>query len=137
MRSGTAKRSAEVDVLPTLLPGFSGTALPDWVRRRLQEGLGGVCLFARNIASHEQLAALNAEILEANPRAVIALDEEGGDVTRLFADVGSPYPGNAVLGRLDDLDLSGAVAPTIVALVLWIVVPLAVGSVRWLRREVP
>ncbi|GAB2592756.1 glycoside hydrolase family 3 N-terminal domain-containing protein [Microlunatus antarcticus] len=98
-----------VDVLPTLLPGFTGTTLPDWVRRRLRGGLGGVCLFARNIADHAQLAALNAEILDANPRAVIALDEEGGDVTRLFADVGSPYPGNAVLGRLDDLELTEAV----------------------------
>jgi beta-N-acetylhexosaminidase len=99
-----------VDVLPTLLPGFSGTTLPGWLRQRLQEGLGGVCLFARNIADHDSLAALNAEILAANPRAVIALDEEGGDVTRLFADVGSPYPGNAVLGRIDDLDLTEAVA---------------------------
>ena len=97
-------------VLPTLLPGFSGTELPDWLRRRLLEGLGGVCLFARNIASHAQLAALNAEILAANPRAVIALDEEGGDVTRLFADVGSPYPGNAVLGRMDDLATTEALA---------------------------
>ena len=41
------------------------------------------------------------------------------------------------IGRVDDLDLSGVVAPTVVALVLWILVPLTVGSVRWLRREVP
>ncbi|GAA3566864.1 glycoside hydrolase family 3 protein [Microlunatus spumicola] len=106
----TTPTSTGVDVLPTLLPGFSGTTLPDWVRRRLREGLGGVCLFARNITDHDQLAALNAEILAANPRAVVALDEEGGDVTRLFADVGSPYPGNAVLGRLDDLAATEAVA---------------------------
>ena len=99
-----------MEVLPTLLPGFSGTTLPDWLRERLRSGLGGVCLFARNIASHEQLAALTAEIREANPAAVVALDEEGGDVTRLFADVGSPFPGNALLGRLDDLDLTRAVA---------------------------
>ena len=98
------------DVLTTLLPGFSGTQLPEWVRRRLREGLGGVCLFARNIASHEQLAALSAEILAANPLAVIAVDEEGGDVTRLFADVGSPFPGNAVLGRMDDLGTTREVA---------------------------
>ena len=102
--------TSAADVLPTLLPGFSGTELPDWLRTRLRDGLGGVCLFARNIADHAQLAALNAEILAANPRAVIALDEEGGDVTRLFADVGSPYPGNAVLGRLDDLAATEAVA---------------------------
>lgn len=41
------------------------------------------------------------------------------------------------IGRLDDLDLDGAVAPTIVSLLLWIVLPLAVGVFRWLRREVP
>ena len=41
------------------------------------------------------------------------------------------------IGRLDDLDLSGYVAPTVVALMLWVVLPLAAGSVRWLRREVP
>src|SRR5215211_2370441 len=39
-----------------------------------------------------------------NPYAVIAIDEEGGDVTRLFAATGAPFPGNAALGRLDDLD---------------------------------
>ncbi|MGI3784871.1 MAG: beta-N-acetylhexosaminidase [Janthinobacterium lividum] len=102
--------TSAADVLPTLLPGFSGTTLPDWLRERLRHGLGGVCLFARNIASHDQLAALDAEILAANPRAVIALDEEGGDVTRLYADVGSPFPGNAVLGRIDDLADTESVA---------------------------
>ena len=100
----------DLPVLPTLLPGFAGTTVPDWLHARLRQGLGGVCLFARNVVDHAQLAALTAEIREANPYAVVALDEEGGDVTRLFADVGSPFPGNAVLGRLDDLDLTRAVA---------------------------
>ncbi|HEY0237201.1 MAG TPA: glycoside hydrolase family 3 N-terminal domain-containing protein, partial [Friedmanniella sp.] len=109
-RPVTGPGPTEPAVLPTLLPGFVGTELPDWLRRRLRDGLGGVCLFARNIADHDQLTALNADILAANPRAVIAVDEEGGDVTRLFADVGSPFPGNAVLGRLDDLAVTEAVA---------------------------
>ena len=90
-------------MLPTLLPGFAGTVLPDWLRERLPTGLGGVCLFAQNISSPEQLRALTDEILAANPYAIIALDEEAGDVTRLFATTGAPFPGNAVLGRLDDL----------------------------------
>ena len=47
--------------------------------------------------------SLTEAIYAANPRALIAIDEEGGDVTRLFAGRGSPSPGNAVLGRLDDL----------------------------------
>lgn len=98
---------------PTLLPGFEGTTVPPWLADRLRDGLGGVCLFARNLESREQLRALTAEIYAANPRALVALDEEGGDVTRLFADVGSPWPGNAVLGRLDDTGRTRAVAESV------------------------
>jgi len=93
----------------TLLPGFEGTELPEWLRARLSSGLAGVCLFATNVASPSQLLELTDAIRAANPRAVIAIDEEGGDVTRLFQDVGSPYPGAAILGRLDDLELTRAV----------------------------
>ena len=105
--SGGATASA---VLATVLPGFTGTTLPPWLDARLRSGLGGVCLFASNITSLAQLRALTEEIYAANPRAVVAVDEEGGDVTRLFARAGSPYPGNAVLGRIDDLVLTRAVA---------------------------
>jgi len=91
-------------VLATLLPGFAGTELPAWLRHRLRAGLGGVCLFAQNISSTEQRRALTDSITAENPYAVIAIDEEGGDVTRLFAAAGAPFPGNAVLGRMDDLD---------------------------------
>jgi beta-N-acetylhexosaminidase len=93
-----------------LLPGFIGTSLPDWVAARLRRGLAGVCLFGDNVESLAQLQRLTTSILEANPHAVIAIDEEGGDVTRLFYDVGSPYPGNAVLGRIDDPAYTYAVA---------------------------
>jgi beta-N-acetylhexosaminidase len=90
-------------ILGTLLPGFEGTELPSWVAGLLAEGLGGVCLFGENVASPAQLRTLTGAILAANPDALIAIDEEGGDVTRLFYDRGAPYPGNAVLGRLDDV----------------------------------
>lgn len=98
------------DVLPTLLPSFSGTTLPDWLQARLQAGLGGVCLFAPNIESLAQLRTLTDAIYAANPHAIVAIDEEGGDVTRLFARQGSPSPGNAVLGRIDDLDTTAYAA---------------------------
>lgn len=100
----TAHSTAQVRALAaaTLLPGFTGTSLPEWLAARLRAGLAGVCIFGRNIVSRHQLAALVGEIRTANPRAIVAIDEEGGDVTRLYYDVGSPYPGNAVLGRLDD-----------------------------------
>jgi beta-N-acetylhexosaminidase len=100
-------------VLESLLPGFTGTVLPGWLRDRLRAGLGGVCLFAQNIVSPEQLRVLTDDILAENPDAIIAVDEEAGDVTRLFAATGAPFPGNAVLGRLDDLDATRETAAAI------------------------
>ncbi len=100
-------------MLGALLPGFVGTTLPAWLETRLAAGLGGVCLFGPNIESPTQLRALTDAIYATNPNAIIAIDEEGGDVTRLFAAVGSPSPGNAVLGRIDDLDLTTRAATQI------------------------
>ena len=40
---------------------------------------------------------------------VIAIDEEGGDVTRVAYASGSPYPGNAALGAVDDVALTRSV----------------------------
>ncbi|MDN4597458.1 beta-N-acetylhexosaminidase [Leifsonia virtsii] len=110
--SGTSVTTAPADaelrrsIAATLLPGFVGTTLPAWLEARLRAGLGGVCLFGQNIASIQQLRALTGAIRAANPDAVIAIDEEGGDVTRLHYATGSPFPGNAVLGRLDDTVLT-------------------------------
>lgn len=93
-----------------LLPGFIGTQAPDWILRRAAAGLGGVCLYARNVSTPEQLMGLTARLHAENPRLVIAIDEEGGDVTRLEAASGSSYPGNLALGAVDDVDLTRAVA---------------------------
>jgi len=100
-------------MLATLLPGFAGTVLPIWLRERLRAGLEGVCLYAQNITSPEQLRSLTDAVMSENPYAIIAVDEEGGDVTRLFAATGAPFPGNAVLGRLDDLDATRSTAAAI------------------------
>ena len=93
------------DVLPTLLPGFAGTT-PAWLagRSAARRARRGLPVRRRTSSPCDQLRALTDAIYAENPRALVALDEEGGDVTRLFARVGSPSPGNAVLGRLDDLD---------------------------------
>ncbi|MCW4386063.1 beta-N-acetylhexosaminidase [Salinibacterium sp. SYSU T00001] len=101
------------DALGTLMPGFVGLALPDWLEARLREGLGGVCIFGDNIESLAQLRELTDSIRAANPDALIAIDEEGGDVTRLYYGQGSPYPGNAVLGRLDNLALTERVGAAV------------------------
>ena len=107
--------SAELERLAAacVLPGFPGPVAPDWLRRRLAEGLGGVVLFAWNVASREQLAALTAALRAENENVLIAIDEEGGDVTRLETEHGSSYPGNAALGAVDDVDLTERVAAAI------------------------
>ena len=99
--------SLERLVAGCLLPGFVGTRVPDWVLRRVAGGLGGVVLFARNVSpALPELCASLGEVL-------IALDEEGGDVTRLEAERGSSYPGNLALGVVDDVALTERVAAAI------------------------
>ena len=93
-----------------LQPAFAGTTPPDWLRRRLAAGLGGVVLFARNTPDAETTAALTAALRAENPDVVIAADEEGGPVTRVEAATGSSWPGNAALGHIDDPALTSAVA---------------------------
>jgi beta-N-acetylhexosaminidase len=96
--------------LSCVLPGFEGPTVPDWVRRRLSEGLGGVVLYAWNVESSDQLASLTAELRAERSDVIVAIDEEGGDVTRLEAGRGSSYPGNAALGVVDDVELTRRVA---------------------------
>jgi beta-N-acetylhexosaminidase len=96
--------------LRCMLPGFAGTEAPDWVRRLAADGLGGVVLFARNVNSKEQVRRLTEQLHAERPGLVVAVDEEGGDVTRLEARTGSSFPGNLALGAVGDLLLTTEVA---------------------------
>ena len=96
-----------------IFPGFEGPVAPDWVRRRLSEGLGGVVLYSWNVESRDQLQALAAALRSERSDLLVAIDEEGGDVTRLEAGTGSSYPGNAALGVVDDVALTERVAASI------------------------
>jgi beta-N-acetylhexosaminidase len=91
----------------TVLIAFEGTTAPAWLLRAIgDDGYAGVVHFGSNIAGEEQVAALNAQLRDATPSPIISVDEEGGDVTRLAHAQGSPYPGNAALGAVDDPDLT-------------------------------
>jgi beta-N-acetylhexosaminidase len=94
-----------------LIPPFPSLDAPGWVLDALGRGLAGVTLFGQNIAAPGQVSALTAELraAAADYDPVIATDEEGGDVTRVAYDDGSPYPGNAALGAVDDVSLTQAV----------------------------
>ena len=96
---------AEELAVRCVLPGFDGTVAPEWVLRR---GLGGVVIFGRNIQDRDQLQSLVASLHDAG--LLVAIDEEGGDVTRIDAKTGSSYPGNLALGVVGDLALTEGVA---------------------------
>jgi beta-N-acetylhexosaminidase len=99
-----------------LIPPFPGRSAPRWLLEALSRGLAGVTLFGPNIEAPGQVSALTTALREAASASsaafgdpVIAIDEEGGDVTRVAYADGSPYPGNAALGAVDDVSLSRAV----------------------------
>src|SRR3954469_23081509 len=89
--------------LACLLLGYVGPQPPPWLLDALGAGLGGVVLFGSNVGDGSDVAALSARLRSSAGRdVVLALDEEGGDVTRLDTVRGSRSPGNAALGQLDD-----------------------------------
>ena len=92
-----------------LIPPFPGTKAPRWILEALERGLGGVTIYGQNVLG--DTSALTESLLAASLSLppVIAIDEEGGDVTRLAYEHGSPYPGNTALGAVDDVGLTEAV----------------------------
>lgn len=73
--------------------------------------VGGLILFARNIESPEQVAALLAEVRSVNDQLLIAVDQEGGRVQRLQEGF-TRLPPMQVLGDLLSSGRSDALAFT-------------------------
>jgi len=93
-------------ILSTFSPGFGGTSIPEWIKPWLDDGLGSITLFGSNTPTLESTHQLIQELRSYNEDLVIAIDEEGGDVTRLFVREGSRYPTPALLGKCDDEELT-------------------------------
>ncbi|MCW2644993.1 MAG: Beta-N-acetylhexosaminidase, partial [Pseudonocardiales bacterium] len=90
--------------LSCTLLGYVGPTPPPWLLSALEAGLGGVVLFGSNVGDGTGVADLTRRLRAAAGREiVIALDEEGGDVTRLDTVRGSSSPGAAALGQLGDI----------------------------------
>ena len=86
-----------------LVVGFKGLTVDEapWIKAAIRDGgLGGVILFdrhragtkPRNVASPGQVAALSAELAALAPdrELIVAIDQEGGLVTRLSTKYGFP-----------------------------------------------
>jgi len=77
---------SEIDRLVNacLLPAFAAGDVPlEWVHDALQDGLSGVAIYGTNLMDDGSVARISTSIRETAPDALIAIDEEGGDVTRL------------------------------------------------------
>jgi len=91
-----------------LIAGFDGHHLPVELRSLAREfSLGGVILFARNVAEPEQVAELCYEAARLDPELPlwVSVDQEGGRVARLKAPF-TEWPAMATLGRSGDVQLA-------------------------------
>jgi beta-N-acetylhexosaminidase len=87
-----------------LMAGFNGHQISPELRSLAKEfGLGGVILFARNVAEPEQVAELSFEAARLVPELPlwVSVDQEGGRVARLKAPF-TEWPPMATLGRSGD-----------------------------------
>src|SRR5476651_1953673 len=100
-----------------LVAGFDGQQVPVELKALAREfGLGGVILFARNIAEPGQVAELSYEAAQLTPEVPlwVSVDQEGGRVARLKAPF-TEWPPMATLGRSGDVTLAERFARALAA----------------------
>src|SRR5262249_55841949 len=95
------------------ITGVAGTSLTPQERAFLRDAdPWGLILFARNVATAEQVRDLVSSFREAvgRPDAPVLIDQEGGRVQRLRPPIRPSYPAGADYGRLYDADAGGGLA---------------------------
>src|SRR5262250_3338224 len=100
-----------------LIAGFNGSQVSAELRALAREhGLGGVVLFARNVAEPEQVAELAFEASRLVPDLPlwVSIDQEGGRVARLKAPF-TVWPPMRTLGRSGDVKLAERFARALAA----------------------
>src|SRR5499427_5437057 len=113
MPSGSLRRQ----IGRLLIAGFGGHQVPVELSSLSREfGLGGVILFARNVAEPEQVAevAFEASRLVPDLPLWVSIDQEGGRVARLKAPF-TEWPPMATLGRSRDVALAERFAQALAA----------------------
>ena len=104
-----AETTWDPDALGVLMAPFTGTDLPDWVGEALDAGLASVILFGHNTPAPQTARRLAEAVHARAADCVVAIDEEGGDVTRIQSATGSSLPTAWALGEIDDTELTRAV----------------------------
>ena len=86
--------------------GFPSETPDDAVKRLIDDGIGGVILFKRNISSVEQTATLIRTLKQHAGRPLLAaVDQEGGRVARLRGAPFTSLPSMRELGTRGDVSL--------------------------------
>lgn len=110
-------RDVRREVGQLVIAGFAGHAIPPDLRHLAKEfDLGGIILFARNVAEPEQVAeiAREARTLERDLPLWVSTDQEGGRVARLKAPF-TVWPPMRTLGRSGDERLAERFARALAA----------------------
>src|SRR5215467_5160453 len=113
MPSGSLRRQ----IGRLLIAGFGGHQVPVELASLSREfGLGGIILFARNVAEPEQVAeiAFEASRLVPDLPLWVSVDQEGGRVARLKSPF-TEWPPMATLGRAGDTTLAERFARALAA----------------------
>lgn len=98
---------ARFNVLSRLMIGFDGLEIPSYLPDLAARGLRSVVIYGSNLQQGHDLADwVQAVGRVLGEDAIVAIDEEGGDVTRVDYLSGSRFAGNAALGNLDDTALT-------------------------------
>ncbi|HEX4462803.1 MAG TPA: glycoside hydrolase family 3 N-terminal domain-containing protein, partial [Polyangia bacterium] len=100
-----------------LIVGFEGKeAPPDLVARIAAGRVGGVILFARNLGTPDEIAALTAALQAATPAdappLIVSVDQEGGRVQRVKAPL-TVWPAMARVAAVGDVAYTEAVGRAI------------------------
>jgi len=89
-----------------LMVGFHGTLSGSEIERLIERGVGGAILFSRNVGSPHAVLELTRQLKRRAARPLlVAVDQEGGTVTRL-RDGFTPLPAFRALGQNGDPDLA-------------------------------
>src|SRR5699024_1229396 len=94
--------SWDADALGVLMAPFTGTTLPPWLGEVLDAGLASVILFGHNTPDAVTAQGLARAVHARAEDCLVAIDEEGGDVTGLPPAAGSSRPAAGAPGWVGD-----------------------------------
>ncbi|MCP2163959.1 beta-N-acetylhexosaminidase [Goodfellowiella coeruleoviolacea] len=118
-----------------LILGWDAPVVTDELRRRVDNGLGGVILHTRNVTDTAQLRALTDELRALRSDFLVAIDQEGGRIGHLERAQVPASPAHWALGVADDPELTARVARTLAGHLAALGIMVSYAPVADVQRE--